>query len=252
MTIFGVTAPPGELVAHREVYGPLGYPRFFYAPGKPYGWRTWPVSTRAPGEVPVISAKTWDPAAFTALVAGATAPWWFAYFHEPEDDIVRGALTVEQMAGVYRRAREILDAMPFSGGRLILILNWHQLSIKGFDSTRFDPLLEYVDAVGVDTYVPAADTSRGVYTTPGDLLGPAVDIAERAGVPWSVPEFGVKLIGSDSARHARVVGRYADWIEGHGADWVSWWCSLGGDYAPHMCTDPAYSAALDVWRSRMS
>ena len=248
MTVFGVAPPGTELAAHRTVYGRLGYPRFFYGPQKPLGWRTFPLSQRAPGDVPVISVKTWDEAAFRALVAGASAPeWWFTYHHEPEDEITAGSLTVDALTTVYRRAREILDAAPSSGGNLLLVCNWYQLWVRGFDAGRFDPILELVDAVGVDSYSLAADAAVNIYTPPGDLFGPAVDIAERAGIPWAVPEFAVKMAADgDGRRHARVVARHAQWLEHHDAAWVSWWCNTAGNYVPHLCSDPLYADSFDV------
>lgn len=255
MTIFGVSPPGGEHDEHRTRYsGTLGYPRFFYGPGKRYGWNLWPLTNRQAGDIPVVSVKTWNEADFVAMLA--TGPlerdggWWFCFAHEPEDEIMADALTVEQMRVVYTRARELIDASSRKGCQLLLVLNWYQLSQRGFDARRFDPLMELVDAVGVDSYALAEDALRRVYTAPGDLFGPAVAISDRWGLPWCVPEFAVRMASDwDRRRHARMLGRYATWARAHGALWVSYWCNPAGGYTEHICTDPMYSDAFATWRT---
>lgn len=253
MTVFGVAPPGGEHDEHRARYGgTLGYPRFFFGPGKRFGWGVWPLTNRQAGDVPVVSVKTWNEEDFVSMLVSPQAPdeWWFCYAHEPEDEIVAGAITPSIIAATYARARELINASPRKGCKLLLILNWYQLSQRAFPVRSLDPVLELVDAVGVDSYALAADASRRIYTPPGDLFGPALEIAERWAIPWCVPEFAVKMASDWSKpRHALMVGRYAHWLARHDALWASYWCNPAGAYTEHICTSPMYSDAFDVWKS---
>ncbi len=263
MTDFGVAPPPAEMAEHVVSYGRLGHARFFYGPNKRYGWSKWPLTERPitppmgmPGLVtPVISVKTWSEPDFEAMLAGVPADvgtWWFAYRHEPEDEIVSGEVMIENMRAVYARARALIAAHPGSRCQLVLILNWFQLVRQGFDVKRFDGVAECVDAVGVDSYSPATDAMRDLYVPPGALFGPAVDASERWGIPWSVPEYGLRLAADgNSVRHASVLRRHMDWMSAHGALWASYWCNLAGDYGPHPCRTATYARAFEVWKDRM-
>lgn len=258
MTVFGVAPPGGEMAEHAERFGALGRPRFFFGPGKRFGWGSWPLTKRVkePGCEPVISVKTWNETDFAAMFA--TRPkdvdgWHFAYRHEPEDDIYRGELTIAEMVRVYARARTLIDGQLGSGCRLILILNWYQLARRDVHLDMFDSVAELVDTIGVDCYAPRDWLAQNVYATPGALFGPALDLAERHGLPWAVPEYGLAMAADgNKARHARMLLRHASWLHDHGTEWVSYWCNPAGDYGPHICTDLVYDEAFKIWRTLAS
>lgn len=243
------------MAEHVQRFGALGRPRFFFGPGKRFGWRSWPLSQRQSevGSEPVVSVKTWNRDDFAAMIA--TRPpdvdgWHFAFRHEPEDDIVRGELTVDEMVRAYSQARAMLDSQLGHGCRLVLILNWFQLARRGFDASAFDPVAELADEIGVDCYSPHDWLKVNTYATPGTLFGPALELAERHGLPWSVPEYGLAMAADgNKARHARMLLRHAGWLHDHGAEWVSYWCNPAGDYGPHICLDPIYDQAFRIWRT---
>lgn len=256
-TVFGVAPPPAEMARHRGVFGPLRYPRFFYGPGVHYAWNTHPLTRRAAGDIPVVSFKTWYEQDFVAMLEhtpGNVTEWWACYFHEPEDDITAGRLTANQMNTVYARMRALRDKHP-NGKRckILVILNWWQLTQAHFDWQRLAPAIGHGDAIGVDSYSLRAASAKNMYTTPAALFAPALHISKTTGLPWAAPEFAVAMAADhDKARHAKQVQSHIDYARRHGARWVSWWCHTGGNYAPHLCSDPAYSDARAVWRNAMT
>jgi hypothetical protein len=254
-TVFGVAPPGTEMPQHHTVYGTLGYPRFFFGDGKLPGWDLFPLRNLQPGDVPVVSAKTWYPDAFRTMLDDATAEdWLFCYIHEPENQFAAGTLTANAYAATWEEIRTIRDEHPRgSRCRLAVIFSWYALAIKHFDWRRLGAAIDCADIVGVDCYAPLGDLNLNVYPSPAVLFGPPIEIAAATGLPWAVPEFGVRIApDGNKARHAAQVQAYADYARVHGAQWVSLWCNPGGGYMPHWCTDPLYDQALGVWKAAMN
>lgn len=252
-TVFGVAAPGNEQPAHRAVYGNMGFPRFFFAPAKRFGWGLFPLNARQPGDTPVVSWKTWNEQDFVAMLDQATVDWWACYFHEPEDDIATGTLTPADHQAVVERMKALRDAHPNGTRcRIITILNWYQATQRGFNWRRLTGSIAASDAVGMDCYSLAADATKNIYTPPADLFGPIVDISTVTGKPWAAPEFAVKMAAdNDTARHAAQLQAYINHAKAHNAMWVSYWCNVFGGHQYHLCTNPIYDQALPVWREAM-
>lgn len=255
-TVIAVTAPADDLPTHRARWGPLHRTRFFFGPGKRFGWARSPLTFLGPGDgEPVVSFKTWFEDDFTAMLSAAARPWTAIYSHEPEDDVAAGTLTPAAYAAVWARMRQLRDAHP-NGRlcRLVPTLNWYQLTVQHFDWRRLQDGLRYGDAIGVDAYSLKTDAAKNTYTAPAALLGPAETISGALGLPWCAPEFGVVMAADgDPIRHAAAVQAYIARARAGGALWLAWYCSTGGGYfTQHPCTDPAYSAFMGSWRTAMT
>lgn len=255
MTVFGINTPPTAYPAHHLLLGgSLGYVRYFYGPGARVGWKTGPLAHRLPGDVPVISVKSWYAADFAALLDTIPADvpvFRFAIQHEPEDEIGRGSVSPAQIQAWYSQARAIRDQHP-NGPQceLVGILSWYALTVNHFDWRRLTGALELCDVVGVDSYALVTDLKKNVYTSPAALFAPALAISLSLGLPWAVPEFGV-LVASDldPVRHADKVEEYAAYAQTHGARWMSWWCNIASDGSSYHLDGPGMGMALSVWHT---
>ena len=256
MTRFGVDTEPAALAGHRVLYGgPLGDTRFFFGPGKPPSWNAWPLTLRGPGERPVVSFKTWYPAAFTAMVDNAPCDWVACYDHEPESEIVSGAQTVTRLQQVYAAMRHAVDTTANAYQcKVAPILNWYQATQRGFDWDRLAPLFGLADVVGVDTYALRLDAlSRNTYTAPDALFGPMLDLCDAYEVPVAIPEFGMTLASDlNAVRMAEQMVTYAGYLTASGApvEWVSYFCNQNDGY--HLEDPPGREDAVRVWKSFMA
>lgn len=162
----------------------------------------------------------------------------FAVWHEPEDDIEKGAFTYDQLKAAQRGARKITDKYPKV--RLAFIgMTWTLERNSGRDWHNY--VSEAVEQISWDRYNAAWDAKpTPFYRDPADLFQPAIDIAAQTGLPWAICESGSPNLidGSDASGDKR-----AAWLRACGqfcadnkAEYVLYWnrpalAAGGADYS---------------------
>lgn len=246
MTVYGYTCDPATASEHQGLFTGAGYRRFFFGPHARVAWGRGPLATIAPDDYPVISVKNYVPDDFRVLCRDAAAPLVFAISHEPEDEITRGTLTVERIRTQYASAQKIArdsDAQV----RLAVILNWRQGVIRGFNWESLAPVYGLADVIGMDCYPDAAQAAKDVYTSPDELFGPLVELADAHGLAHAVPEFGMTMAADgDGDRFARQLATYLAAASLSGTEWLSYWCHTAAERDYHLEADPAKEAGLHV------
>lgn len=240
MTVFGYTCDPDPktdpecIERHQGLYVSAGYRRFFFGPNTRLGWGHGPLATIDPVDYPVISVKTYSPSDFRVLCRDAAAPFVFAISHEPEDEIAAGTLTIERLRACYASARGIADDSD-AQVRLAVVLNWRQGRFKGFDWDRLAPAFGHAHLITMDCYADSDEAARNVYTDPGELLDPLIELADSYGLPHAVTEFGMTLAADgDGDRFAEQLATYFAHASLSGAEWLSYWCHGSAERDYHL------------------
>ena len=219
-------------------YGGMEVVRVFY-PGLPSAW---PGPAGRVGGPVVVSFKV-NP---VDVLSGkhdaylsnwfATAPkdrdiWW-VYWHEPEDDVERGAFTAEQWRDAYRRIAGLADAAE--NPRLtntVILMCWTSNPRSGRSFDAYFPGTDVVEAMGWDCY--SVSTSSAAYANPEDLYGTALAKTRELGLQFGVAETGSLLAPGDSDGTGRAewlvsVGR---WLNSQNAAFVCYFDSVvGGEF----------------------
>ena len=167
-------------------YGGLEVVRAFY-PGLPSSWAH--ISNATDASL-VVSFKA-HPA---QILSGendqrlkqwfATAPQdrdiWWAYYHEPEDNVERGDFTAEQWRAAYRHIAAL--ANEANNPRLlntIVLMCWTLDPASGRSISDYFPGADVVETIGWDCYSePSADQA---YENPSELYGPAIATSRESG-----------------------------------------------------------------------
>lgn len=259
-TLFGaaVQQQGGErygdaLARSTAAYGALDVVRLFY-PGLPGRWSGAPADIDGPL---IVSFKALP----TDVIAGkhdahlrdwfASAPvdrpvWW-SYFHEPEDDIQRGAFT----AAEYRAAWAHIEALSHASRSeqlhsTLILMCWTLEKLSGRDWRDYYAGDSVVDMFGWDCY----NTGRqnDVYRDPANLLEDVVTHSAAVGKPFGIAELGSLVIpGDDGTGRAQWLRESARFLSGHGATWVSYFdVKLRHDY--RLLDEPSRSA----WRETVT
>jgi hypothetical protein len=217
-------------------YGPLEMVRVFY-PGLPAAWggsradvaggpgrRTTVVSFKAhPREV--LAGR--HDAVLSAWFAGAPRDrdvYW-VYYHEPEDDIAKGAFTAAEYRAAWRRIAALGSS---SGGPrmypTLVLMCFSVNPVSGRDWRDYYPGSDVVAALGWDCY--NQDARRGGYAAPAAMFARSIEVSRSVGKPFGYAEMGSSLVGGDSG-----AGRAA-WLRAVGAHllregplWMAYWDS---------------------------
>lgn len=243
-TLFGTSIyrSPGQTFAaayRRQVaaFGPLGVDRVFY-PGLP---SPWPGAAGYSGGPVIVSFKV-DPrqvltGAYDAVLTSwfATAPrgraiWW-AYFHEPEDQIAGGAFTAAQYRAAWQRIADLARSVGNSDLHATLILMCYTLDpASGRSFADYYPGSAFIDTLGFDCYNSAA--SSGAYLDPAAEFGAAVSVSLSLGKPYGIAEFGSVLAAGDSgAGRAAWLMAAGGYLDAHHARWAAYFDSpVNGEY----------------------
>lgn len=203
-----------------RTYGPLRMVRVFY-PGLPPAWpgsradvadRTVVVSFKAPpGEVAAGQHDERLASWFAAVPRDRDVYW--SYFHEPEDDIARGAYTAAQYRAAWRRLAALADRAGNARLRSTLILMCWTLNPKsGRSFADYWPGGDAIDVLGWDCYNSGGKYGR--YTAPQQVFAPLIKKSRALGKPWGIAETGSVRIPGDSgtgrAAWLRAASRYLD------------------------------------------
>jgi hypothetical protein len=247
---------PGEtyqeaLVREDAIFGGLESVRIFY-PGMP---RPWPGRPDA-GDRPVIVSFKAPPAEVLAGTHDADLRAWFAgapagvdvywaYFHEPEDDIKEGAFTAAEFRQAWQRIAGLADEAANPSLRATLILmGWSVDPASGRNWRDYYPGREHVDVLGWDLYNPSWESGR--YRAPAELFAGVIEASRAEGLPFGIAETGSPLVtGDDGAGRAAWLRDLIAHLSSAGAAFVAyfdldWTARNGADYR---LRDPAGIAA---------
>ncbi|MEO3776754.1 hypothetical protein ABGB16_07850 [Micromonospora sp. B11E3] len=213
-----------------RAYGPLRMVRVFY-PGLPPAWRdsradvadrTVVVSFKAaPAEV---AAGRHDSrlAAWFASVPRDLDVYW-SYFHEPEDDIARGAYTSAQYRAAWQRLARLADRAGNARLRSTLILMcWTLNPRSGRTFEHYWPGGDAVDVLGWDCYNSGGKYGR--YTAPEQVFGPMIAKSRALGKPWGLAETGsLRIPGDTGAGRAAWIRTMSRYLNDQRPLWVAYY-----------------------------
>ena len=247
----GGTTWPKALANSNSRYGGMDVVRVFY-PGLPSAW-----PGRA-GEVggPIVVSFKGTPAdvnsgKYDAQLTQwfATAPrdrdiWW-AYWHEPEDDVEAGHFTAAEWRTAYRRIAGM--AAKADNPRLhntVILMCWTVNPNSGRAFGDFFPGADVVETLGWDCYSHPSDPTT--YARPADMYARAIAVSAQRGVSFGIAETGSRLAsGDDGTKRGswlREVGRY---LADQNASWVTYFDSIvGGEF--RLLDEPSRQAWYDV------
>ena len=195
----------------------------------------------------VLSGAHDDQLAEWFRAAPADREIYWAYYHEPEDNIESGDFT----AGGFRAAWAHIDALAdgVDNPRLhsaLVLMCWSLDDASGRTWTDFIPDERTPDVLAWDCYNRAVD--RGEYTAPEKLLDESVSASEQVGAQWAIAELGSEVAaGDDGEGRARWLDAVAEYARTNDAAFVTYFHALqDGEYA---LLD---SASQNAWRRIMS
>ena len=244
VTVFGATVAsrPGESAtaaaerASREIGTPPIVRLFSSSRPEP-----WPKITGLAGSADVVVSFKVAPREVLDGDVDAYLRDWFAqaptdrdvywvYFHEPEDDIERGAFTADEFVRAWEHIDRIADKAH--SPRLIstvVLMCWTARA----DSTR--RWSAYVpgdppDVLAWDCYNAAA--RDGEYASPAAILDASQQLSGRAGSAWAIAELGSKLaVGDDGSGRAQWLREVASYSRRNDAAFVTYFnSSVGGEF----------------------
>ncbi|MEV0004479.1 hypothetical protein AB0H28_19650 [Micromonospora sp. NPDC050980] len=213
-----------------RTFGKLQMARIFF-PGLPPAWR----GSRADvvDRTVVVSFK----AAPQEIISGkhdARLTSWFAsiprdhnvywsYFHEPEDDVERGAFTPVAYRAAWKRIAGL--AARANNPKLVntLILMCWTLDPKSKrDFNAFYPGGDVIEALGWDCYNWGKKWKR--YAPPQEIYGAMISKSRALGKPWGVAETGSDLVPGDSGTgRAAWIRSMTDYLNGQRPEFVAYY-----------------------------
>jgi hypothetical protein len=243
-TMFGTSLWTGDgttkdqaLARVTAAYGRPEVVRVFYT-GLPAAW---PGAAGVSGGPVVVSFKANPKDVLSGSLDGQMSNWFstaprdrqvfWTYFHEPEDDIARGAFT----AADYRAAWQHLATLADKAGnpRLrsnLVLMCWSLNPASHRNWEDYFAGTGAVDTLGWDCYNAAA--AKGQYPAASTLISAAVNTSKSVGLPWGIAELGSKLAPGDSGSgRAAWLHDAANFSRANGAAYVTYFDStVGGDF----------------------
>ena len=132
--------------------------------------------------------------------APTTRPTWFAYFHEPEDNIARGEFSAAQFRDAFAHVTDIARSVGNPQLHATLVMMCYTVNPTSGRNWRSYFAAGAVDVIGWDCYNHKWRTNT--YGLPSTLMGRAVTASREAGVPWGIAELGSVLASGDDG-HGR-------------------------------------------------
>ncbi|MFG1676306.1 hypothetical protein [Micromonospora sp. NPDC049282] len=210
--------------------GRLRMARVFY-PGLPPAWngsrsdvvdRTVVVSFKAPPQE--VNAGKYD-ARLTSWFASIPRDHdvYWAYFHEPEDDVERGSFTAAQYKQAWRRIAGMANRA--NNPKLIntvILMCWTVDPKSGRSFDAFYPGSDLVETLGWDCYNWAVKWKR--YAPPAEVFDRMVDKSRALGKPWGLAETGSDLLPGDAGTgRAAWIRSMTSYINGKRPEFVAYW-----------------------------
>ncbi|HEU4421592.1 MAG TPA: hypothetical protein VFR67_03515 [Pilimelia sp.] len=230
----GETFAQGLARADRT-FGPLRMVRVFY-PGLPPAWngsrsdivnRTVVVSFKAPPREVIAGRHDARLAAWFASVPRQHDVYW-AYFHEPENDVESGSFRPADYKAAWRRIAGLANRA--GNPRLIntIILMCFTLNpSSGRDFNAYYPGSDLVEALGWDCYNHAAKTKR--YGVPDETYGRMIRKSRELGKPWGIAETGsVRIPGDTGAGRAAWIRSMSTYLNSQRPLWVTYYNQVAG------------------------
>ncbi|MCZ7426699.1 hypothetical protein O7607_13225 [Micromonospora sp. WMMA1949] len=195
----------GQALARSDrTFGKLRMARIFF-PGLPPAWsgsradvvdRTVVVSFKAsPQEVNTGKFDSRLTSWFSSIPREHNVYW--SYFHEPEDDVERGAFSTAAYRTAWKRIAGLADRTgnPKLINTLILMC-WTLDPKSGRSFDAFYPGGDVIEALGWDCYNWGKKWKR--YASPQEIYGPMISKSKALGKPWGVAETGSDLVPGDA------------------------------------------------------
>ncbi|MGC4897040.1 hypothetical protein [Micromonospora sp. DT31] len=186
-----------------RTFGRLRMARVFF-PGLPPAWsgsradvvdRTVVVSFKAaPQEINSGKHDSRLASWFASIPRDHNVYW--SYFHEPEDDVERGAFTPAAYRTAWQRVAGLADRTgnPKLINTLILMC-WTLDPKSGRSFDAFYPGSNVIETLGWDCYNWGAKWKR--YAPPQEIYGPMISKSKALGKPWGIAETGSDLVPGD-------------------------------------------------------
>ncbi|MEO8328611.1 MAG: hypothetical protein ABI586_01275, partial [Candidatus Nanopelagicales bacterium] len=178
--------------------------------------------------------------------APQTSDIWWAYWHEPEDDVEAGAFSSQQWRDAYRRIAGFADAArnPMLHNTVILMC-WTMNPKSGRTFDNYFPGADVVETLGWDCYSHPSDPTA--YSKADDMYGRAVTKSKELGIPFGIAETGSRLAQGDEsgAKRAAWLKYIARWAADRDASFMTYFDSVvGGEF--RLLDEPSRTAWRDV------
>ncbi|MFI0792170.1 hypothetical protein ACH4OY_05615 [Micromonospora rubida] len=235
-----------------RTFGTLKMARVFF-PGLPPAWdnsragvadRTVVVSFKAPPKE--VNAGRHDSrlASWFRSIPRDHNVYW-SYFHEPEDDVERGAFTAADYRSAWRRIAELANRAD--NPKLIntvILMCWTLDPNSKRDFAAFYPGGDLVETLGWDCYNWGAKWKR--YASPQEIYGRMISKSRELGKPWGVAETGSDLVPGDSGTgRAAWIRSMSGYLNGERPEFVAYYNQVvsQGDFRLQD------SPSIQAWRS---
>ncbi|GAA4579085.1 hypothetical protein GCM10023176_56190 [Micromonospora coerulea] len=213
-----------------RTFGKLRMARVFY-PGLPPAWngsradvvdRTVVVSFKAsPQEV---NSGKYDSrlASWFASIPRDHNVYW-SYFHEPEDDVERGAFTAAAYKSAWRRIAGLANRTGNPNLiNTVILMCWTLDPKSGRNFDAFYPGGDLVETLGWDCYNWGVKWKR--YASPQEIYGRMISKSRALGKPWGVAETGSDLVPGDSGTgRATWIRAMASYLNGQRPEFVAYY-----------------------------
>ncbi|MBC8993954.1 hypothetical protein ACWEOR_13800 [Micromonospora chalcea] len=221
----------GQALARSDrTFGKLRMARIFF-PGLPPAWsgsradvvdRTVVVSFKAaPQEINTGKFDSRLTSWFASIPREHNVYW--SYFHEPEDDVERGAFTTEAYRTAWKRVAGLADRAnnPKLINTLILMC-WTLDPKSGRSFDAFYPGSDVIETLGWDCYNWGKKWKR--YAPPQEIYGPMISKSKALGKPWGVAETGSDLVpGDPGTGRAAWIRSMTNFLNGQRPEFVAYY-----------------------------
>jgi len=255
--LYGVSVGSGNDLANKTAqFGHLPIIRYFYS-GLPAS-NAWTTGIPGISKTTVIVSFKAQPSAITSGSDDAvlnhffdTAPTghtiYYAYFHEPEDNIAKGQFTLNQYKAAWTHIVTLADAAHNSDLHSILILQSYDLvpsSHRNWQS--YMPSGGIISTLGWDVYPQGVGCGCGKgnpLTPPAEFMGAAIAASNAAHLPFGYPEIGVALNKTTAKGRPAWLTSVGNYVGASGALFATYFDSAGQGGWNDELTDAASSAA---------
>ena len=127
---------------------------------------------------------------------------WWAYFHEPEDDVERGFFRARQFKQAWKHVDQI--ARSVDNPRLhatVILMCWTPQEKSGRDWRDFVPADGRVDVLAFDCYAKGRESEA--YADPERMFAAGYRAARAIGAEWAVSELGAIRDSADDGTRSR-------------------------------------------------
>jgi hypothetical protein len=118
---------------------------------------------------------------------------WFVYYHEPEDDVIKGQFTPQQFVAATEHVAPIARA---SGAYATTILMQYTLAPNSGRDWQ-DYYTPAIDVLGWDAYNTGARGETPTYKPASSFVDPVLAVSKQTGKPFGWGEFGSPCIETD-------------------------------------------------------